>query len=56
MIDIPNDVKRYMDISDKKPKIRDNAPEMIKNKAFEIDEKYFNLNFNLTGKHYFSEN
>ncbi|MEE1060819.1 MAG: hypothetical protein UH080_03210 [Ruminococcus sp.] len=38
--------------SDKKPKIRDNAPEMIKNKALEIDEKYFNL----TGKHYFSEN
>ena len=50
MIDIPNDVKRYIDISDKKPKIRDNAPERIKQKALGIDEKYFNL----TGKHYFS--
>ena len=51
MIDIPNEIREYMDISGIKPKIRSDAPENVRDKALEIDKNYFNL----TGRHYFSK-
>lgn len=43
-------VREYMDISERQPKIITSAPENIKEKAREINKKYFEL----TGKKYFS--
>ncbi len=50
MITIPDELRKYMDISDRQPKIINSAPKSIKETAHKINEKYLEL----TGKKYFS--